>query len=270
MPAVDRATGKVLLAAKDRVALSPDGHGGTLAALAAPGPRRDAQLPGRDARARRADALLFSGRQPSGPDRRAGLHRPASRGGRRDVVQGRRAALARRKAGRGRDRRRPSAGDRVFRPASPSWQAGECPKGRSSSGRAASPSIFSSGRSSSGWWANSGCRSIARSRRSLMSTTAGEGIKPAEPNAVKFEQFIFDALPRAERVGDRRDRPGRRVRAAQERGRPRLAGDRAPADERPVRQLARAGRRRRFRDDRTARCRSASRSVRSSPWTRRS
>ena len=38
MPAVDLATGKVLLAAKDRVALSPDGHGGTLYALAAPGP----------------------------------------------------------------------------------------------------------------------------------------------------------------------------------------------------------------------------------------
>ncbi len=38
MPAVDRATGKVLLAEKGRLALSPDGHGGTLAALAAPGP----------------------------------------------------------------------------------------------------------------------------------------------------------------------------------------------------------------------------------------
>jgi UDP-N-acetylglucosamine/UDP-N-acetylgalactosamine diphosphorylase len=38
MPAVDRATGKVLLAAKHHVALSPDGHGGTLAALATPGP----------------------------------------------------------------------------------------------------------------------------------------------------------------------------------------------------------------------------------------
>jgi UDP-N-acetylglucosamine/UDP-N-acetylgalactosamine diphosphorylase len=38
MPAVDRTTGKVLLAAKDHVALSPDGHGGTLAALAACGP----------------------------------------------------------------------------------------------------------------------------------------------------------------------------------------------------------------------------------------
>lgn len=38
MPAVDRETGEILLAAPDRVALSPDGHGGTLAALAAPGP----------------------------------------------------------------------------------------------------------------------------------------------------------------------------------------------------------------------------------------
>ncbi len=38
MPAVDRATGKILLAEKGRLALSPDGHGGTLNALAAPGP----------------------------------------------------------------------------------------------------------------------------------------------------------------------------------------------------------------------------------------
>ena len=102
MPAVDRATGKVLLASRDRVALSPDGHGGTLAALAAPGARRRAQLPRRDARAGRADALLLSGRQSAGSDRRAVVHRPASRGERRGVVQGRRAAFARRKAGGGR------------------------------------------------------------------------------------------------------------------------------------------------------------------------
>jgi UDP-N-acetylglucosamine/UDP-N-acetylgalactosamine diphosphorylase len=38
MPAVDRETGKVLLASKGEVALSPDGHGGTIAALAAKGP----------------------------------------------------------------------------------------------------------------------------------------------------------------------------------------------------------------------------------------
>jgi UDP-N-acetylglucosamine/UDP-N-acetylgalactosamine diphosphorylase len=38
MPAVDRVTGKVLLTEKGHVALSPDGHGGTLSALAAQGP----------------------------------------------------------------------------------------------------------------------------------------------------------------------------------------------------------------------------------------
>jgi UDP-N-acetylglucosamine/UDP-N-acetylgalactosamine diphosphorylase len=37
MPAVDRNTGKVLLASRDHLALSPDGHGGTLAALGAAG-----------------------------------------------------------------------------------------------------------------------------------------------------------------------------------------------------------------------------------------
>lgn len=37
MPAVDRLTGRVLMADRDRIALSPDGHGGTLSALAAPG-----------------------------------------------------------------------------------------------------------------------------------------------------------------------------------------------------------------------------------------
>jgi UDP-N-acetylglucosamine/UDP-N-acetylgalactosamine diphosphorylase len=36
MPAFDQATGKILMAAKDHLALSPDGHGGTLSALAAP------------------------------------------------------------------------------------------------------------------------------------------------------------------------------------------------------------------------------------------
>jgi UDP-N-acetylglucosamine/UDP-N-acetylgalactosamine diphosphorylase len=38
MPAVDRAGGQVLLAERGRIALGPDGHGGTLAALAARGP----------------------------------------------------------------------------------------------------------------------------------------------------------------------------------------------------------------------------------------
>lgn len=37
MPAVDLATGEILMSAPGRIAMSPDGHGGTLAALAAPG-----------------------------------------------------------------------------------------------------------------------------------------------------------------------------------------------------------------------------------------
>jgi UDP-N-acetylglucosamine/UDP-N-acetylgalactosamine diphosphorylase len=38
IPAVDRRTGKILLSEKGHIALSPDGHGGTLTALAARGP----------------------------------------------------------------------------------------------------------------------------------------------------------------------------------------------------------------------------------------
>ena len=37
MPAVDERTGKILLAAKDRIALSPDGHGGMLGAISRSG-----------------------------------------------------------------------------------------------------------------------------------------------------------------------------------------------------------------------------------------
>jgi UDP-N-acetylglucosamine/UDP-N-acetylgalactosamine diphosphorylase len=51
MPAIDAATGRVLLAAPDAVALSPDGHGGMLAALARSG--------GLDDLARRGVQRLF-------------------------------------------------------------------------------------------------------------------------------------------------------------------------------------------------------------------
>lgn len=46
MPAVDASSGKVLLARPDRIALSPDGHGGMLAALAASGCLEDIQRRG--------------------------------------------------------------------------------------------------------------------------------------------------------------------------------------------------------------------------------
>ncbi len=46
MPAVDAASGKILLAEPGRLALSPDGHGGMLAAMAAGGVLADAQRRG--------------------------------------------------------------------------------------------------------------------------------------------------------------------------------------------------------------------------------
>ena len=57
LPAVDRASGKVLLAEKGRVALSPDGHGGTLSALSAPGPNGGPSC--LDEMRARGSALLF-------------------------------------------------------------------------------------------------------------------------------------------------------------------------------------------------------------------
>ncbi len=48
MPAIDARTGKLLLASKDSLALSPDGHGGTVAALAKSGCFDDAQARGVD------------------------------------------------------------------------------------------------------------------------------------------------------------------------------------------------------------------------------
>ena len=48
MPAVDAATGKLLLEEKDSLAMSPDGHGGTVAALAKSGCLADAQSRGVD------------------------------------------------------------------------------------------------------------------------------------------------------------------------------------------------------------------------------
>jgi UDP-N-acetylglucosamine/UDP-N-acetylgalactosamine diphosphorylase len=53
LPAVDRATGKILLESPDSIALSPDGHGGMLSALVASGCLADLQ--------RRGVELIFYG-----------------------------------------------------------------------------------------------------------------------------------------------------------------------------------------------------------------
>ena len=57
MPAIDAESGKLLLASKDSLFLSPDGHGGTLAALASNGCLDDMQRRGN------YSTLLFPSRQ---------------------------------------------------------------------------------------------------------------------------------------------------------------------------------------------------------------
>ena len=69
----------------------------------------------------------------------------------------------------------------------------------------------------------------------------------------KLERFVFDLLPEAERSRRPRDRPGRRVRAGQERLRGRQPRDGRARATRPQRRLAARGRRRRPPPTRRAR-----------------
>ncbi len=61
MPVVDAASGRILLEAPGRLAASPDGHGGMLAAFAAQ------RLPGPRPAPRHPPILLLPGRQPAEP-----------------------------------------------------------------------------------------------------------------------------------------------------------------------------------------------------------
>jgi UDP-N-acetylglucosamine/UDP-N-acetylgalactosamine diphosphorylase len=198
MPAVDRVTGKVLLAAKDRVALSPDGHGGTLAALAAPGP---AGAPScldemRDNGVRtlfyfQVDNPLVRIAEPSF----IGLHREANAEVSFKVVE--RVSPDEKLGVVVAVDGRPQVIEYSDLP--PELAGRRVPEG------------------SLELWAGSIAvhifersfieRLVTEERlpfhRALKKVSyidqAGQNVKPEEPNGVKFEQFIFDALPRAER-----------------------------------------------------------------------
>ena len=100
-----------------------------------------------------------------------------------------------------------------------------------------------------------------------MSMTTGELVKPAEPNAVKFEQFIFDALPLAERSTlVETDRAGEFEPLKNAIGPDSPATVHQRMSDQFANWLEAAGAR--SRAGPTARSRSASRSARSSPSTR--
>ena len=113
-PSIGRRARPVLLASKDRVALSPDGHGGTLAALAAAGPRGTPSCL-EEMRERGVRTLYYFlksitlwSRNCRTVVHRAAPARPTPRSLSRSLN---RPFLARRKAGRGRGHRRSSPGD---------------------------------------------------------------------------------------------------------------------------------------------------------------
>jgi len=200
MPAVDRKTGKVLLAEPGHVALSPDGHGGTLAALAAPGPdggpscldemrergvrtlfyfQVDNPLvkiadPGFLGHHRRADAeMSFKVIEKLVPDERLGV--VVTVDGRPQVIEysDLPADLA--------ERREPEGGLALW---------------------AGSIAVHLIERSFVERLVGGGSDELPFHRavkKVPYVDPDGRPVNPAEPNAVKFERFIFDALPLASR-----------------------------------------------------------------------
>jgi UDP-N-acetylglucosamine/UDP-N-acetylgalactosamine diphosphorylase len=198
MPAVDRSTGKVLLASKDKVALSPDGHGGTLAALAAPGPEGTPSCleEMRDLRVRtlfyfQVDNPLVRIAEPSF----IGLHReadaelsfkvvervsPEEKLGVVVLVDGRPQVIEYS------DLPPELAGRRVPEGSLELW--------------AGSIAVHILERSFIERLVGGNPLPFHRAIKKVgFIDDQGRSIQAAEPNAVKFEQFIFDALPFAER-----------------------------------------------------------------------
>jgi UDP-N-acetylglucosamine/UDP-N-acetylgalactosamine diphosphorylase len=198
MPAVDRENGKVLLAGKGRVALSPDGHGGTLNALAAPGPDGSPscldEMKGFGVRTifyfqvdnplvkiadpaflgyhRQADAeMSFKVIEKLAPDEKLGL--VVTVDGRPRVIEysDLPADLA--------ERREPEGSLELW---------------------AGSIAIHLFERSFVERLVTDTKLPFHRAVKKVPSVDAeGHPVKPAEPNGVKFERFIFDALPLARR-----------------------------------------------------------------------
>jgi UDP-N-acetylglucosamine/UDP-N-acetylgalactosamine diphosphorylase len=198
MPAVDRRTGKILLAAPDHVALSPDGHGGILLAMAAPGP--DATPSCLDDMRERGIRTLFYFQVDNPMVEIAdaaflGLHKRADAEMSFKIVE----------------RRTPDEKVGVVVTIDGRPQVIEYSD---------LPPELAGKRRSDGqleiWAGSIAIHVLERSfierlvgkhrlpfhravKKVAFVDDAGRTIKPDEPNAVKFEQFIFDALPEAER-----------------------------------------------------------------------
>ncbi len=192
MPAVDALTGKLLLASKDSLALSPDGHGGTVSALDRSGALADAEARGIKHLAYiQVDNPLVALCDPV----LIGHHRMAGSEMTTQVVRKRFA--------------KEKVGNVVIIDGSVQIiEYSDLPD-------AAAEETLEDG--SLRLWAGNIAvhvidvaflRRIAKSPESLpfhrankkvpYINEAGAEVDPAEPNATKFEKFIFDLLPKAE------------------------------------------------------------------------
>jgi UDP-N-acetylglucosamine/UDP-N-acetylgalactosamine diphosphorylase len=195
MPAVDAKTGKVLLAGKGEVALSPDGHGGTLAALVASGALADMRARGiRLVFYCQVDNPLVQMCDP----RFLGYHL-LSRSELSTLVVAKRFS---------RDR----VGNvvsidgrlRIIEYSDLNPLADEVVERQGPDG---SP-VFWAGNTAVHLFDLAFLERMAESQRALPFhvarkavshiDAAGQVVKPGEPNAIKFERFIFDLLPEAQ------------------------------------------------------------------------
>lgn len=198
MPAVDRQTGQVLLSEPGRLALSPDGHGGTLLALGRPGP--DGQPSCLDEMRQRGISTLFYFQVDNPMVQVAdpaylGLHRDANAEVSFKVVEKLRpdekVGVVVEIDGRAQvieysdlpdelaERREPDGSLQLW---------------------AGSIAIHVFDRGFIERINRSASLPFHRALKKVRHVDAlGKTVEPSEPNAVKFETFIFDSLPLAER-----------------------------------------------------------------------
>jgi UDP-N-acetylglucosamine/UDP-N-acetylgalactosamine diphosphorylase len=192
MPAVDAGTGAVLLAARDRVALSPDGHGGTLRAL-----RRTGCLD--EMRERGIETVFYL--QVDNPliaiadPGFVGAHRLAGAEVSSKVVRksdpGEKVGVVAARAGR----------QLVI-------EYSDLPERLAEQRRPGGGLAFAAGSIALHVFSREFVDRVAATaelpyHRALKRVSYvdehGSRVDPADPNAVKFEQFIFDTLPLARR-----------------------------------------------------------------------
>jgi UDP-N-acetylglucosamine/UDP-N-acetylgalactosamine diphosphorylase len=193
MPAVDRSSGRILLAERGRVALSPDGHGGTIRALDRSGALAEMADGGiRTIFYLQVDNPLVAIGDPGflGAHRRAGAEMsskvvrktdPAEKVGLVVVRDGRQAMIEYSDLPEELAERRAQDGGLELWAGSIALHLIE---------------VAFAQRLAAG----DGRLPFHRAVKAVpFVDERGDAVDPEEPNAVKFEQFIFDALPLAER-----------------------------------------------------------------------